>query len=80
MLVSPDRPGGTTVLAVSWRPGDVEAASWEPHRSNGTLRIVLAPGLRRVTYSLARLATRDAVLRFAEAERAWVAANPAPGR
>jgi Glycosyl hydrolases family 35 len=66
-------------VAVSWRPGDVESASWEPHRSNGTLRMVLAPGFRRVTYSLAQVDTRAAALRFAEAERAWAAANPAPG-
>jgi hypothetical protein len=67
-------------IAVSWRPGDIEAASWEPHRSNGTLRMVLAPGFRRVTYSLVQVETRDAALRFSEAERAWAAANPGPGR
>jgi Glycosyl hydrolases family 35 len=74
-------PGGWLVLAVSWRPGDIESAAWEPHRSNGTLRMVLAPGWRRVTYALlARARTREAALAFVEAERGWVAANPAPAR
>jgi hypothetical protein len=66
------------VLAVSWRPGDVESASWQPQRSNGTLRLVLAPGWRRVTYALSRVDTLAAAVAFVEAERAWVAANPAP--
>ncbi len=66
------------VLAVSWRPGDVESASWEPHRSNGTLRMVLAPGWRRITYALSRVDTPADAQAFVEAERAWVAANPAP--
>ena len=66
------------VLAVSWRPGDVEDAAWLPQRSNGTLRMVLAPGWRRVTYALARTETLAAALAFAEAERAWAGANPAP--
>ena len=65
------------VLAVSWRPGDVESASWEPHHSNGTLRLVLAPGWRRVTYALSRVTTAAEAAAFVEAERAWVAANPA---
>jgi hypothetical protein len=67
---------GCFVLAISWRPGDVESASWEPHRSNGTLRMVLALGWRRVTYALARVRNRTAAQTFVEAERAWVAANP----
>jgi hypothetical protein len=66
------------VLAVSWRPGDVESASWQPQRSNGTLRLVLAPGWRRVTYALSRVDTPADARAFVEAERAWVAANPAP--
>ncbi len=65
-------------LAVSWRPGDVESASWVPQRSNGTLRLVLAPGWRRVTYALSRVDTPAEGRAFVEAERAWVAANPAP--
>jgi len=69
---------GRLVLAISWRPGDVESASWEPHRSNGTLRLVLAPGWRRVTYALSRVDTPADARAFVEAERAWVAANPAP--
>ena len=64
------------VVAVSWRPGDVESASWTPQRSNGTLRLVLAPGWRRVTYALARVKTAAEADAFVEAERAWVAANP----
>ncbi len=66
------------VMAVSWRPGDVESASWEPHRSNGALRLVLARGWRRVTYAMTRVETMTAAMAFVEAERAWVAANPAP--
>ena len=73
-------PYAWAALAVSWRPNDVESAAWEPHRSNGTLRMVLAPGWRRVTYALARARTRAEALAFVEAERAWVAANPAPAR
>jgi amino acid transporter len=70
---------GLEMLAVSWRPGDVEAASWKPAQSNGTLRLVLAPGAwRRVTYAAGRPETADERRRFGEAERAWAAANPAP--
>lgn len=65
------------VVAISWRPGDVESASWTPQRSNGTLRLVLAPGWRRVTYALTRAKTAAEADAFVEAERAWVAANPA---
>ncbi|MBV8749684.1 MAG: beta-galactosidase, partial [Candidatus Eremiobacteraeota bacterium] len=67
------------VLAISWRPGDVESASWQPQRSNGTLRMVLAPGWRRVTYALGHVDSREQALAFAEAERDWVASNPAAG-
>jgi len=70
--------GRLIVVAVSWRPGDVESASWEPHRSDGTLRLVLAPGWRRVTYAMTRVETTVEANAFVEAERAWVAANPAP--
>lgn len=66
------------VLAVSWRPGDIESASWTPQRSNGTLRLVLAPGWRRVTYAMTRVDSLPAAMAFVEAERAWVAANPGP--
>ena len=70
---------GRDMLAVSWRPGDVEAATWKPAQSNGTLRLVLAPGgWRRVTYAPGRPETADERRRFGEAERAWAAANPAP--
>ncbi|HZW54031.1 MAG TPA: hypothetical protein VFF00_08345, partial [Candidatus Elarobacter sp.] len=79
-MLTPLEGSGFQVLAVSWCPGDVESAAWEPHRSNGTLRMVLAPGWRRVTYSIARVRTREAALAFVEAERAWAAANPVPAR
>ena len=70
---------GRDMLAVSWRPGDVEAASWKPAQSNGTLRLVLAPGAwRRVTFAAGRPETAEARERFGEAERAWAGANPAP--
>ena len=78
-VVSDNAFGGPRfVLAVSWRPGDVESASWEPQRSNGTLRLVLAPGWRRITYAMTRAETFADATAFVEAERAWVAANPAP--
>jgi hypothetical protein len=73
-------PAEWLVVAVSWRAGDVESAGWEPHRSNGTLRMVLAPGWTRVTYAIGRVRSREAAAAFVEAERAWVAANPAPAR
>ena len=70
---------GTELLAISWRQGDVEAASWQPAQSNGTLRLVLAPGgWRRITYAVGEPESADAGRRFGEAERAWAAANPAP--
>jgi amino acid transporter len=70
---------GWHAVAVSWRPGDVSAATWTPAQSNGTLRLVLAPGgWRRVTYASADVGSADAQRRFGEAERAWAAANPAP--
>ncbi|MEA2787164.1 MAG: hypothetical protein QOF71_3268 [Candidatus Eremiobacteraeota bacterium] len=70
---------GADMIAVSWPLGDVEAASWKPAQSNGTLRLVLAPGAwRRVTYAAGRPETADERRRFGEAERAWAAANPAP--
>ena len=76
-LIGDNVAGGGIVLAVSWRPRDVESASWTPQRSNGTLRLVLAPGWRRVTYALTRVKTAAEADAFVEAERAWVAANPA---
>ena len=70
---------GWHAVAVAWRPGDVTAASWTPAKSNGTLRLVLAPGAwRRVSYAYADVDSADAQRRFGEAERAWAAANPAP--
>jgi amino acid transporter len=65
-------------VSVAWRPQDVESASWVPAKDNGTLRLVFAPGgWRRVTFAMLE-GVPDAVRRAAEAERAWVAANPAP--
>jgi Glycosyl hydrolases family 35 len=67
------------VVRVSWRPGDVEAAGWTPARSNGTLRLVLAPGdWRRLTFAFSTFASSDAAAAFVEAERTWVSANRAP--
>ena len=67
-------------FAVAWRAGDIELASWTPYLSTGTLALTLAPGWRRVTYSAVDLADVAGARAFAEAERAWVAANPATGR
>ena len=70
---------GVSAVRVSWRPGDVEAAGWTPARSNGTLRLVLAPGgWRRLTFVSNAFATGDAAAAFVEAERAWVSANRPP--
>ena len=67
------------VFVVAWRPGDVAAASWQPARSNGTLRLVFAPGgWRRLTFASAPAPSEAAAQRFVQAERGWVAANPAP--
>jgi hypothetical protein len=67
-------------FVVAWRPGDVERASWTPYLSTGTLALTLAPGWRRVTYSVVEAADLASARAFAEAERAWVGANPATGR
>jgi hypothetical protein len=72
--------GGVEATAVSWLPDEVLAARWEPHRSNGTLRLTLAPGTVRTTYALSRVDSPAAAARFGEAERGWVAANPAAVR
>lgn len=78
---SGDARTGWQTLAISWRPGDVEAVSWVPAQSNGTLRLVVAPGgWRRVTYAYGRFASGAEMARFGEAERAWVAANPGPAK
>ena len=71
---------GGEATAVSWLPGTVLAARWEPHRSNGTLRLTLAPGTVRMTYALSRVGSPAAAGRFGESERGWVAANPAAVR
>jgi glycosyl hydrolase family 35/amino acid permease-like protein len=68
------------VFSVAWRAGDVERASWTAYRSTGTLALTLAPGWRRVTYAYAPAASVDEARRFAQAERTWIAANPAPDR
>jgi hypothetical protein len=67
-------------FAVAWRAGDVERAGWTPYLSTGTLALTLAPGWRRVTYSAVEVGDVARAQAFAEAERAWVAANPATGR
>ncbi len=67
-------------FVVAWRAGDVERASWTPFLSTGTLALTLAPGWRRVTYSAVEVGDLAGARAFAEAERAWVAANAATGR
>ena len=71
---------GGAVFSVAWRDGDVERASWTAYRSTGTLALTLAPGWRRVTYAYAPATSVDEARRIAQAERAWIAANPAPDR
>jgi hypothetical protein len=67
-------------FAVSWNAADVERAAWTPYRSTGTLALTFAPGWRRTTYAYAGAESADEARRFVQAERAWIAANPAPGR
>jgi hypothetical protein len=62
-------------FVVAWRPDDVEAASWTPYRSTGTLALTLVPGWRRIVYAYAPAASVEAGRAFLEAERGWVAAN-----
>ena len=70
---------GIRVFSVAWRPEDVESVSWTPARSNGTLRLVLAPGgWRRLTFASSAFGNASGAAAFAEAERAWVAANRPP--
>jgi amino acid transporter len=67
-------------FAVTWNAADVERAAWTPYRSTGTLALTFAPGWRRTTYAYAAAASVDEARRFVQAERAWLAANPGPGR
>jgi hypothetical protein len=67
-------------FVVAWRSGDVERATWTPYLSTGTLALTLAPGWRRVTYSAVEVGDLAGARALAEAERAWVGANPATGR
>jgi hypothetical protein len=71
---------GGAVFSIAWRRGDIERASWTAYRSTGTLALTLAPGWRRVTYAYAPAASVDEARRFAQAERTWIAANPASDR
>jgi hypothetical protein len=65
-------------FAVTWEPAGVERTTWTAYGSNGTLTAVLAPGPQRTTYAIAPAGDRDAALRFAQAERGWLAAHPSP--
>jgi hypothetical protein len=67
-------------FAVTWNASDVEHAGWTPFRSTGTLALTFAPGWRRITYAFAAAASIGDARRFAEAERAWLAANPGASR
>jgi amino acid transporter len=69
---------GGVAFVVAWPPGDVEQAVWTPYLSTGTLALTLAPGWRRTTYAAELAAGPAAARAFAEAERAWVAANRPP--
>ncbi len=74
------RAGDGFAAAVSWAPGDVEAAAWTAYGGTGTLALTLAPDRpHRVTYALRAAAGPAEAQAFVKAERAWVAANPAPG-
>ena len=79
MRLNETSAGHPSTFAVSWRPADVESATWTPARSNGTLRLVFAPGdaWHRITFARSA-GVRPIGAAFAEAERAWLAANPPP--
>ncbi len=76
----PASAGGTArAVVVAWNPGDVESATWAPAQSNGTLRLVLAPGgWRRITFAALRPTSASELPALEQAERTWVNANPAP--
>ncbi len=67
-------------FAVTWNPADAERASWTPYRSTGTLALTFAPGWHRTTYAYAVATSADGARSIVQAERDWLAANPAPGR
>jgi amino acid transporter len=67
-------------FAVTWNAAGVERAAWTPYRSTGTLALTFAPGWHRTTYAYAGAASAEEARWFVQAERAWLAANPAPGR
>ena len=74
------RAGDRYAAAVSWAPDDVEAAAWTAYGGTGTLALTLAPDRpHRVTFALRAVASAAEAQAFVKAERAWVAANPAPG-
>lgn len=74
------RAGDGFAAAVSWAPGDVEAAAWTAYGATGTLALTLAPNLpHRVTFALRPVASAAEAAAFVKAERAWVAANPPRG-
>ena len=68
-------------FVVAWRQGDVMSASWSPYRSTGTLALTMTPGVwHRIVYAYAAVASLREARAFAEAERAWVSANPVTAR
>ncbi len=74
------RVGDGYAATVAWAPGDVEAASWTAYGATGSLALTLAPGrAHRVTFALRAVSGAPAAREAIKAERAWVAANPAPG-
>jgi hypothetical protein len=78
-----DGSGSAHVTVVAWRPGDVTSADWTPYRSTGTLALTftLTPTVwHRVIYAFAPARDAASARAFAEAERAWVSANPPPSR
>jgi amino acid transporter len=75
-LAAPGESGHVTVAA--WPPGDLEAVSWTPYRSTGTLALTRNPGRwHRTVYAYETAATLTSARAFAEEEAGWVATNPA---
>jgi hypothetical protein len=76
----PERSSGH-VTVVDWAPGDIASAVWTPYRSTGTLALTMAAGVwHRIVYAYAAVPSLTDARAFAEAERAWVSANPMAAR
>jgi len=75
------RAGSAHVMVVTWKRGDVTRATWKRYRSTGTLSLLMTlRAWHRVVYAFAPAASPAQARTFAQAERAWVSANPVTAR